>query len=311
MKSKTIYLLLIISVLMANCKNSHSKKEITKPSEQVLIEGYQLTENQCFSCHSPNGSLEDRIAPSMDEIKKHYINAKSTPDQFTQDLSAFMNNPGEELSKMPDAIEQFGLMPKIDLSEEQISKIATYIYFSELKKPEWFEKQSQEYQNRSALAIETGQNIASQTQGILGKNLMAAIQSKGTEHALSFCSIKAIPLTDSMAIALNTKIKRVSDKNRNPENKANEAELAYIAAAKLAISKGEKPKPQLTIVGEKQIGYYPIMTNKMCMQCHGQPETEVLPNTLSKIHQLYPNDLAMGYKLNELRGIWVIEMNTK
>ncbi len=98
MKSKTIYLLLIISVLMANCKNSHSKKEISKPSEQVLIEGYQLTENQCFSCHSPNGSLEDRIAHSMDEIKKHYIHAKSTPDQFTQDLSAFMNNPGEERS---------------------------------------------------------------------------------------------------------------------------------------------------------------------------------------------------------------------
>ncbi len=74
-----------------------------------------------------------------------------------------------------------------------------------------------------------------------------------------------------MAVALNTKIKRVSDKNRNPENKANEAELAYIAAAKLAIAQGEKAKPQLTMFGEKQIGYYPIMTNKMCMQCHGQP----------------------------------------
>ena len=33
------------------------------------------------------------------------------------------------------------------------------------------------------------------------------------------------------------------------------------------------------------------------------------PETLNKIHELYPDDKATGYGPNELRGIWVIEMN--
>ncbi|WP_338769735.1 hypothetical protein WAF17_10435 [Bernardetia sp. ABR2-2B] len=56
-----------------------------------------------------------------------------------------------------------------------------------------------------------------QTKGVLGKNLLGAINSKGTEHAVSFCSTKAIHLTDSMAVALNAYVKRVSNKNINPK----------------------------------------------------------------------------------------------
>ena len=49
----------------------------------------------------------------------------------------------------------------------------------------------------------------------------------------------------------------------------------------------------------------------MCLQCHGQLKTEILPETLSKINKLYPNDLATGYKIDELRGIWDVEMKKK
>lgn len=157
--------------------------------------------------------------------------------------------------------------------------------------------------------LEIGQDIAMQTKGVLGKNLLQAISSEGTENAITFCSSRAIPLTDSVALAANAKIKRVSDKNRNPDNKANSAELEYIKTAKEAISKGETIKPKLTTVGDKQIAYYPIMTVGMCLQCHGQPDKDISPNTLSKIRELYPNDLAIGYKADQLRGIWVVEMD--
>lgn len=157
--------------------------------------------------------------------------------------------------------------------------------------------------------LETGQNIAMQTKGVLGKNLLHAISTEGTENAITFCSSKAIPLTDSVALSLHAKIKRVSDKNRNPDNKANEAELEYIQTVKASISKGETVKPKLTTVGTKQIAYYPIMTNDMCLQCHGQPDQDISPATLSKISELYPDDLAIGYQADELRGIWVVEMD--
>lgn len=158
--------------------------------------------------------------------------------------------------------------------------------------------------------LEIGQNIANQTQLVLGKNLMKAINSKGTEYAVSFCSTKAIHLTDSSGLSLNAKVKRVSDKNRNPDNIANWDELNYMQAAKRDLAEGKTPKPIIHDNGsDKLYGFYPIVTNQMCMQCHGEPKTEITPATLSKLNTLYPKDKATGYKPNELRGIWVVEMD--
>ena len=53
------------------------------------------------------------------------------------------------------------------------------------------------------------------------------------------------------------------------------------------------------------------MTNIMCLQCHGKPDKDILPNTLTKIGSLYPEDKAIGYGVDELRGIWVVEMDKK
>lgn len=35
------------------------------------------------------------------------------------------------------------------------------------------------------------------------------------------------------------------------------------------------------------------------------------PKTYKKIKALYPSDKATGYATNELRGMWVVEMNKK
>jgi len=77
------------------------------------------------------------------------------------------------------------------------------------------------------------------------------------------------------------------------------------------MAKGEKIKPEMTETNGKMVGYYPIMTNQICMQCHGNQDTEVLSETLLQINKLYPNDKGIDYKINELRGIWVVEMNKK
>ena len=47
----------------------------------------------------------------------------------------------------------------------------------------------------------------------------------------------------------------------------------------------------------------------MCLQCHGTSGQELLAEAESKIDLLYPKDKAKGYGINELRGIWVIEMS--
>lgn len=157
--------------------------------------------------------------------------------------------------------------------------------------------------------IEVGKHIALKTKAILGENLLQAIRSKGTEHALSFCSTRAIPLTDSIAVSVNASIKRVSDKNRNPINKANATELEYIHESKKVLANKQTIKPKLISTDTQHIAYYPIVTNSMCLQCHGQPEKDMTIASLSAINQLYPEDKATGYAAGELRGIWVVEMD--
>ena len=167
-----------------------------------------------------------------------------------------------------------------------------------------------------ALAVETdylkaGQDLALQTKSALAKYLTTAIGEKGSEGAVEFCNTKAIVITDSMSLLLDAKIKRVSDLPRNPNNQANEAELAYIKKWKDAKANGTIETPVVTEIDGKMVGYYPITTNQMCMQCHGKPDVDIASATLKKIKRLYPADQAIGYAENDLRGIFVVEMNKK
>ena len=149
-----------------------------------------------------------------------------------------------------------------------------------------------------------GLKYAMTTKATLGMNLMGAIQKKGTEHALEFCNTKAIPLTDSMAVAQNAKIKRVSDKPRNPDNEANTEELSYIKTFNEQLALGKQPKGIVKRQDGKVHFYYPIPTNQMCLQCHGTPNKQIKPEVMTLIDNLYPEDLAKGYDENEVRGIW-------
>ncbi|MCP9767121.1 DUF3365 domain-containing protein [Lacihabitans sp. LS3-19] len=156
--------------------------------------------------------------------------------------------------------------------------------------------------------LDLGKNISSTTQAVLGKNLMNAMAKGGPEYALEFCNSKAYPLTDSMALVHKTSIKRVSDKARNPLNQANRLEKSIIVSVKEQLKNGESPKSEIREVKGKMVAYYPIVTNAMCLQCHGKVNQTVQQKTFDKINDYYPKDQALGYDVNQLRGLWVVEM---
>lgn len=311
---KKLTTLLFVGAIVVGCgsDNGEMEKSAGEPNDELMVEGHELLKNTCFACHSPQGSHENRAAPPMIAVKRHYIDENVSEAQFTKELIAYVNNPTEAHSKMPGAVRRFGVMPKMDVKKEELTKIAHYIYHADLEKPDWFEKhykENHQSKNSSNLTpIEKGQRIAMQTKSVLGKNLLQAINAKGTAGALSFCNARAIPLTDSMSVALNAKVKRVSDKNRNPDNKANTREMEYIRNAKAAISKGDAVKPKITSNASSYTGYYPILTNKMCLQCHGKVGSDIATNVSEKIKALYPSDRATGYGVDQLRGIWVVEL---
>jgi len=156
--------------------------------------------------------------------------------------------------------------------------------------------------------LERGKEMALKTKAELGRYLMSAIREKGAAGAVEFCSTRAIRITDSMSTIMGSRLKRVAEYNRNPANNASMEELAYIQKVKTALEAKESPKPQLTETPDGITAYYPILTESLCLQCHGDKKTEIAPATLAKINRFYPNDKATGFKLNELRGIWVVEM---
>jgi len=322
-KSKIILLLIVIFTTLLSCKNnSKNKKNTVLKNNNVNLDiskGFELLESNCFACHSPNTTLEDRIAPPMAAIKEYYITDGVTQKQFSQSLITFIENPEEKNAKIPEAIERFGLMPKMNFTPQQITQIANYIYNSKLEEPNWYANHfhNEKYihlenlKNEDLSYKELGLKYAMNTKAVLGKNLIVAIKNKGTEEAVAFCNTRAFNIVDSAGVALNTKIRRVSDFPRNAGNIANSTELNYIHNGKKAIVNGEKIKPLVQEIDGKMVGYYPILTNDMCMQCHGNTTTQIQPETFDKIKDLYPNDKATGYSPNELRGIWVIEMDKK
>ncbi|WP_053975572.1 c-type heme family protein [Mangrovimonas xylaniphaga] len=316
--SKT--LVLGLSLALVSCAETAKTKTIAQEapiSKEAFEEAHSIVTQNCVTCHAPAGNPTTRIAPPLIAVKDHYLKPDMTEAEFVQSVASFLNTPKIENSQMPRAVERFGLMPKLGYSQAQLEAVATYIYRAKLDQPDWFATHHQQREADLMKHSETGtqdylkkgMSIALSTKAVLGKNLLTAIQTKGTAGALEFCNERAIVLTDSMSTELHAIVKRVSDKNRNPNNLANAKELDYIAVAKQDIAATGEASPKMVEDNGKLIGYYPIMTNQMCLQCHGTPNKDITPETIMTLKEKYPQDLATGYGIDELRGIWVIEMD--
>ncbi len=157
--------------------------------------------------------------------------------------------------------------------------------------------------------LSLGQQHAQKAQQKLGANLKKAMQESGPVGALHFCHEQAIPLTQSVVAGDLLDIKRVSDKNRNPDNVPNAQQLDYINEAKAQLATGKKPSGEIRETGGQMVGYYPIISQPVCLQCHGSPQIDIAPDTFKAIQKLYPNDKATGFDVNQLRGIWVVTMS--
>lgn len=320
-RMKYFFLLIIIALSFYGCQHQPSGNT----SANLLAEahpGKKLMETNCYLCHSPHApELEGRVGPPMVAVKAHYMGDATSLEQFTQDMAAFLSAPDTVRARLKEDVRRYGLMPYQQFSPEMITQIAEYMYRYQIAEPEWFaaawaQKTGQgPYQqpgltdslsaNTPKSKSDIGLEYALETKKVLGKNLMQAIQSQGPLHALEFCNTRAIPLTDSMAQHYATSIRRVSDKPRNPDNEANAEELKYIELFKKQVAAGQDPLP---VVLERQgiaQFYYPIVTNSMCLQCHGK-STDLKPEVAQKIRSLYPADKATGYSENEVRGIWSV-----
>jgi len=323
---KKLVTLLIVFIIVSCQKKTELQSISREVSQTEALEVQKLLQTHCYVCHNP--TIPDslgRIAPPMVAVKARYLMDHTTKEEFVNHIVQFVENPTEENAIMYGAVNRFKVMPKQVFPEGVVERIANYMFDYQIEEPSWFKEHWESSGNgqgrrkgkgewiqpgkklvvdeKPKTLDEIGLDYALATKAVLGKNLMGAIQSKGTLYAMEFCNLKAIPLTDSMSTYYNAKIKRVSDKNRNPNNKANAEELKYIEQFKADFATKKESKPVVIDKVNQVQFYYPIPTNTMCLQCHG---TQIKPEVSKQILKLYPNDLAVGYNENEIRGIWSI-----
>lgn len=156
-------------------------------------------------------------------------------------------------------------------------------------------------------ANELGNLIALKSQEILSKNLINKIESNNINDAIVFCNENSSSLIDSLRNKYGVTIKRVSLKNRNPENQPNELESQIIDAYLYNIENNIELSDNVQILENKVYFTRPItIQGELCLKCHGTIGKEINEVTQLKIKELYPNDKAVNYHLNDFRGVWSI-----
>jgi hypothetical protein len=149
---KNALILIAVMLLLVSC--NEDKKNLTQVNKNVPdiqynteSEAYQLLSTQCYICHSIISTSHDAlIAPPMVAVKKRYSRLYKSKDEFVNAFTKWALNPNKEDAIMFGAVTQFNVMPKQNFKEEDIKKIATYIFENELEQPVWFNAHQKEMQ---------------------------------------------------------------------------------------------------------------------------------------------------------------------
>ncbi|MDQ7043133.1 MAG: DUF3365 domain-containing protein [Sulfurimonas sp.] len=160
---------------------------------------------------------------------------------------------------------------------------------------------------------EIGEKSSTQLLKTLGKNMKQHMKSGGALEALDFCTNQAYTLTESVNAKLpkGVSVKRISAKYRNPTNQPSADELAVLEIfenmkkANIVLPKALVQKRQ-----DHLYKYYKplVIEKKVCLKCHGH---NINAEVKKEIVNRYPQDSAINYKLHDLRGAIVVEIDKR
>lgn len=164
-----------------------------------------------------------------------------------------------------------------------------------------------QYSQEHTEALQFGNKIRDSAFQVLRTALTSSIQEAGIAATIPFCQMNASPLLDQIRKTYQARIDRVTDKPRNREHKVNENEAGLMRDFKRQIIAGTNLEPVLQSGADNIITYYsPIRIQPLCLSCHGLIGSDVAAETARALKNLYPEDQAIGYELDDLRGMWRI-----
>ncbi|WP_339697783.1 DUF3365 domain-containing protein [Algoriphagus aquimarinus] len=159
-----------------------------------------------------------------------------------------------------------------------------------------------------------GDSISNEAQQQLMANLHKAVNEQGATGALNFCNVNAAPIIKKLSEKYGVIIRRTSSRARNQENLPIKEEFPILDAYQYNAENGIENKPNIqTIEGGDVLLYTKaiVISTEFCLSCHGDPQKDIETGVLSKIDSIYPRDLARGFEVGDLRGMWSLKIPKK
>ncbi|MCB1172678.1 MAG: c-type cytochrome [Leptospiraceae bacterium] len=97
-----------------------------QPDKPAQSNGERLFLQNCGACHPVQPP--PRNGPPARGMAMHYSRVYKSEQSFKQALLAYVQKPDASKSLMPDAIEEFGLMPRMQFNAQELDQIAGWIY---------------------------------------------------------------------------------------------------------------------------------------------------------------------------------------
>jgi len=234
--------------------------------------------------------------------------------KVTKEMSDLVDEIAKKKAELTKAHLQCIIDVQNILTKEQRAKIKDVIGKDphSLTKPENKSNQEQNIssQKKTTNYLEIEKRGKEMTMGLLNAIKPIVVESlkkdKSGLEGVKLCAQKAQEITKEYNKALKDGfVRRTALKYRNPENKPDRVDIAVMEKL---IRDGNFSKVLITDVNDTHRVYMPLVTQKPCLACHGE---NIDPNTKAEIAKRYPNDLAVGFKEGEFRGVIVAEIKDK
>ena len=144
----------------------------------------------------------------------------------------------------------------------------------------------------------------------LKSSLMAAMNDGGPAEAVSVCNLIAPSLAAEISKKYGLEIGRTSLKVRNPANEADAWETDVLQRFETRLASGEAIQKLIfkekvdSESGSQWRMMKAIPTDKVCLSCHGK---KIAGPIQARIEAHYPDDLATGFKLGDIRGAFTVK----
>ena len=143
--------------------------------------------------------------------------------------------------------------------------------------------------------------------------LGSAMEAEGALGALDVCHDAAPVIAGDLSKRSGWSVRRTSLRPRNALSAPDEYERKVMDSFNARIANGEKSADLASaeIVEQNGVKVFrfikAIPTGQVCLTCHGM---EIKPELKQKISQLYPDDHATGFKLDDIRGVFTLQKSS-